>query len=683
MSVDRYHYDLEALFGFSEITSESSTHDSEQLILHKDFQRQTQRFSLYGVSIDKIEVEQLLGFVIKVIYARYVGTLNGSFSNMANCLFPMLQILLRRRICPHTDGFGALGSWDAIFFDVIENIVLPSILMPAWKRMYKGLVLNDLQSSNFEGTGSAVMQMHRSIAKLAETVPYGNICDLQEVLRDCCIMDNWFTPRCVRIGLLDRWSLLHLAASSATASKEVLLYLVQQVGCETSFTDIKGRTALHIAALALNYEGVLYLSTVSPAAVKVTDTSGKTPLALLLHSVSLCSWQKKAQSHRMQQMITALIPAANPEFIWHCEYQENLQSDNNHPQLFSAGINDTFATSTIPIVMFSSQAQCQHLAFLKSCLFYRAVTLTDDGVADEVVRIAKSCASSVRWHIEVAKEAICTCIRDPRVRVSTVKLLLQEFFPVGVDEGDACVGRENQQQQHLQSLDLCLCHAVVSAKHAKTEKVVLKTLLDLFSNHLVPSKVNNVLQSATSAGPFAFIYLSVLSGDPVLLTVVLAALPRKVVQDLVYSQHAHCVQPELIDVECQFDYDNCRRHLEFFIPSDSTSVFWALMKHPHISPMSLACAMGSAEMVNTLLRACYVAPGSQRSGERQEKEHYFPARYCVAVGAAGCLRIIKNVHSVESFYELCYTAKGQHPSVRYYVFLLSCFFIFYFVCNFR
>lgn len=640
MSVNRIHYDLEVIFGLNE-GSTVAVPQSEQLYLHKEFHSCPQNFTLYGVTLDALDTDILLGIVIRVFQLRSnCSAYQNSSTYLARGLFATLQQIVRKRLCPHTRSTQVVGNWDALLYDVIERCVFPSHALPAWKRLYKQLLQTDLETPNFDGTGQTVMRIHALSAQLVEAVQSNDVSKLHEALQACDAMASWFSPRCVKISALGDWSLLHLAASVPTP-KEVYTVLVQEVGCEVQSVDARGRTALHVAASALNADAVECFNVVSPTVNRIADSSGEIPLQLLMRTVALCPWRKRVSSLRLQQMITALIPATNRDIVWHVEHHS-------------------------PAV---SQQQCALSA--RSCLFYHAVVHTDDVIAQEVIRIAKLTPRD-HWNASAIEEATYTCIRDPRGRLATVELLLQETWTSQVSVDGSKL---------LDFLDTCLCHALVSAKHAKSDKAVVKALLERVTRQL---STFDVVGSAR--GPFAFVYLAVMSKDPVLLTIVLAALPRTAVTEFIFPASARRSAPESVahhetDEYRRQDNDRFRRILSRFLPLDADAAVWSLLQHRHMSPMSLACALGSAEMVNTMQRACYVAPGQRAPASRGvldqqlQADHFHPANFCLAAGASDCFRLIRNMHTVESFYELCFSSNGEHfclfltPSHALYIFI--------------
>ena len=612
--------DLEVIFGDGQqVTPE------EHLYIYKSFVEDPSEFTLHGLHIDLIDVKELLNFVLNVLEYKIPTFNKKPFSNLAVNLVPQLLRFIRQKLCPFSANFKSIKRWDAAFYNALVGSVLHNNSRPTWRRLFIELVMNDLDAvPNFDGSKGMVTVINAAALTMANAVQSGDLNDIKNSMKELLEHFKWISPASITIPALNDWSLLHLAAS-APLPVEIYKFMIETMECDAQQTDRMGRTALHVAAASLNYNAMKVLSTKCAASIKLLDTNNQSPLALLLRCLSMRPWRKWIESHHLQEVL-ALFVRSNPAQLWHC------------------GPVDTSLNSGVRC------AEIEHVT-AKESLFYQAVVYTDDFVAEEVVKLARL-TSTTDWDVTVVKETLYKCAARPRDRAATVELLFREMINPLQDR--ELLSREDL----LELVDCSICAAVLSLKHTKLRKDVLKSLLERYVSLV---QVSTGEQEVLDTRAVAFLYLAALSGDADLLTFVLAALPRASVRALIYPRSMqHSATREKSNPHFGSSFKSKLRRFCNTLEAGSLD----FVVQSSLSPLSLMCALHRTDIVHILLRACYEVPAhidtpaGKAAAHQSELDHFYPLYWATLCGASECIRLVHTTLSKESLQRIYFHMPG-------------------------
>ena len=633
-------HDLEAIFGNGQIA------ETDYLFVHKSFIEDPMQFTLYGVTMDLVDAKLLLNFVLGMLDDKVSGLVGSKsefpMSNLALNILPRLFSILRQKLCPFSAHFKRIRTWDSLLYNVALDSMFHNNSRAAWRRLFVQLVTHDLDTvPNFDGSNGTVVKVHAAVLELVQVVGIGELPPIQDAMQSFASLSNWVSPANVTIRVLNGWSLLHLAASTAMPT-QVYIYLIDVVGCDVLRQDNFGRTALHVAAASLNFHAIKVLSTKCPTSIRALDEKKHSPLHVLLRCVSMRQWRKWIDSHHLQEAITILVPASNPGVIW----------GSSH--LDAAPLSSPEASNMVRCITSDDAAA-------KESNFYRAVVHTDDFIAEEVVRIARRVPVS-QWDLASVRETLYKCAARPWERKSTLELLFREIVTKLVEA-------QRVHEAALRSLvDGCICAAVLSLKHTKRDRSVLKYLLERYVALVVEAPADTKeaasLQSEEAA---VFVFIAALSGDPDLLSFVLGALPRPLVRALVYPTAARYNAGDLdmsFAVVTESHSDEFKTRLRRFCntlePSAVDIVFQAT-----ISPLSLMCALNRVDIVHVLMRSCFEVSAHQDSSagkaaaQQAELDHFYPLFWAVKGGASDCVRLIQNTVLKDSLVKVYFQFPGR------------------------
>lgn len=585
-------------------------------------------FEIHGVSIDMLECEKLESLLVKALRTAYFSDTHTNAADAPNfarhMLVPFISYL-RERQFPHTSSSQAARQWDTKFVDTLLSAILASNADMSWKRVCRQVMANDFTNTpTFDGSDGIVTTSIESINSLIDATCMGHLDKLTTVLSEAGKLSAWFLPRYVTSRIMNGWTLLHFAAASPAVSAEFYTYLVRRVGCSITACDLVGQNALHVAATCFNHTAIAALTKMPTGAVRATDRNGSTPLHALLRAVSLCNWRRRVSSDNLQSMITAVLPADAAQLLWYRTYQPPAQDGQPH--------------------------QAQQVASLQSALLFPAVVYTDDFIAEHVLNLARTAPRDATWDRDLLAHIAISCVRCPADRTATVALLLRDFDLIGAAPllGITPLG----------VLDTLLCHAVACAgRHAKGGRPQITALLVRLVEQLSPDGTDVALTVA----PLVFLYLAVARQDAALLGDILSQLPRSVVHCLVFPPSS---PPSASEADVPFQ----KRFAAFLDESTATEV--RLESIPGLTPLSLACVLGSVDVVNVLLRAAYFAQSrrvtikssidndGRLSVPCAQSEYFTAVRHCVQYGRFDCLRTIRNLCTKEAMFHLYFLEEG-------------------------
>lgn len=196
------------------------------------------------------------------------------------------------------------------------------------------------------------------------------------------------------------WGLLHHAAHGS--SQNMIAKLIDY-GAEVGALDGDKRRPLHIAAASLNLDVCDYLSDNSRSSfIYDVDIYGKTPLDLLLQAGSLSNWVDCVAPLRLFSSIMKLLGASR-----------NLWCYRGDPLIDSS--NDEKSDKVDSTAAIYSNKFYSILYHIKGC---------DDMVAVMIIEVAKSC-SSYLWNVPVIMQCIFLAVHQRRYRL--LKNLLESF----------------------------------------------------------------------------------------------------------------------------------------------------------------------------------------------------------------------------------------------------------------
>lgn len=642
-------YDLEIIFADGQVT------EAEHLSIHKSFVEDPFQFTLYGVTVDQVDAKILLNFILGLLDDKVAGLVGPRseypLSNLALNILPRLFSILRQKFCPFSAHFKRIRRWDTLLYDVALNSMFHNNSRATWRRLFTELVIHDLDTvPNFDGSNGTVVKIHAAIQDVVQSVGSGELQLIEDSMQNFSSLSNWVSPANVTIPVLNGWSLLHLAASTAMPA-QIYIYLVDTVGCDALRQDRYGRTALHVAAASLNFHALKVLTAKCPTSVRTVDFNDHSPLHVLLQSVSMRQSRKWIDSHHLQEAIAVLTPSSNPGAIW-----ESCPTNVVQVATVDAG-NGVRCITTDE-------------AAAKENNFYRAIVHTDDHIAEEVVRIARR-VPVAHWDLASIREALYKCAARPWERRTTVELLFREVLTKLVE------AQRVDEAALVGIVDSCICAAVLGLKNAKRDRKVLKYLLERYVA-LVGTSVNT---NETETSPSlhgdqeaAFVYLAALCGDADLLSFVLGALPRPLVRALVYPAAAQYnpEKGENSDNSMKDGYSDelqtrLRRFCNTLEPSAVQQVFQSTF-----SPLSLMCALNRADIAHVLMRSCFEvsahqdSPAGKAAAQRAELDHFYPLYWAVKCGASECVRLIQNTLLKESLVKVYFQFAGQSLCSAYF-----------------
>jgi len=636
-------YDLESILGESQVA------ETEYLFVHKSFVEDPFQFTLYGVTVDLVDAKILLNFVLNFLDDKVAGLVGPKsefpMSNLALNILPRLFSILRQKLCPYSSHFKRIRRWDTLLYNLALDSMFHNNSRATWRRLFTELVTHDLDTvPNFDGSNGTVAKMHAAILDIVQSVGGGDMQQIKDSMQSFSSLSNWVSPANVTIRVLNGWSLLHLAASTAMPA-EVYIYLIDTVGCDVLRQDRCGRTALHVAAASLNFHALKVLTAKCPSSVRTVDLNNQSPLQVALRCLSMRQSRKWIDSHYLQEAITILIPTSNPGAIW-----ESWPVSASHTAAIEASKGVRCITSGE--------------AAAKENNFYHAVVHTDDHIAAEVVRIARS-VPVAQWDLVSIKEALYKCAARPWERKTTVELLFREILTKLVET------QRVDEAALLGIVDCCICAAVLSLKHTKRDRKVLKYLLERYVALVdVPVNAKEAPPAQHGDEGAVFVFLAALSGDPDLLSFVLGALPRPLVRALVYPAAARYspAKPERSDNSANEGYsDEFKTRLKRFCntlePSAVDSVFQSTF-----SPLSLMCALNRADIAHVLMRSSFEvsahqdSPAGKAAAERAELDLFYPLYWTTKCGASECMRLMQNTLSKESLVKVYYQFLGKFVS---------------------
>lgn len=196
------------------------------------------------------------------------------------------------------------------------------------------------------------------------------------------------------------WGLLHHAAHGS--SQNMIAKLIDY-GAEIGALDGDKRHPLHIAAASLNLDVSDYLSDNSRSSfIYDVDIYGKTPLDLLLQAASLSNWVDRVAPLRLFSSIIKLLGVSRNLWCYKGDPLIDSSNDEKSDKVdFTAGIYSNKFYSII--------------YHIRGC---------DDMVAVMIIELAKSC-SSYLWDVPVIMQSIVLAVRQRRYRL--LKNLLESF----------------------------------------------------------------------------------------------------------------------------------------------------------------------------------------------------------------------------------------------------------------
>lgn len=610
---------------------------TEQLFIHKSFIEDPSQFTLYGSAIDLIDTKDLLNFVLNVLECKVSGFSERTLSKLAVNLIPPLIRILRQKLCSFSANFKCIKRWDTDLYNALVGSVLHNNSRATWRRLFIELVMNDLDKvPNFDGSKGTVSRVNAMIASMINVVQSGDLMEMKNVLQNLSELSKWISPASISIETLNGWSLLHLAAS-VPLPVEIYQFIIESMELDILQMDRLGRTALHVAAASLNYNAIKVLTTKSLASIKILDFGEKSPLSLLLQSASMRPWRKWIESHNLQEII-AIFVRSNPSQLWTCTPV------------------DTTSNSGV------RSADKKYLT-AKENLFYQAIVYTDDFVAEEVVKLARR-SPPADWDITAITEALYRCAGRPRDRPATVELLFRELVTTLYDR--ELIHRKDL----LDLLDCSICAALVSLKHTKLRRDVLKGLLERYVS-LVQVSVG--AEDQYDAQAVAFLYIAALCGDVDLLTFVLATLPRALVRALIYphfmQRDTSIEEPGSASHFTNSFKSKLRRFCNTLQPESAD-----FMVQSSVSPLSLMCALHRTDIVHVMLRASYEVrahsdtPAGQAAAQQAEFDHFYPLYWAALCGAGECIRLVHTTLSQESLRRIYF----HMPGIRYLYIISDC-----------
>jgi hypothetical protein len=322
---------------------------------------------------------------------------------------------LRSVLAPDSNNFKQCNSdgcsWDGIFAILFTCLFRYSSPSACWPRICKTLILRDAQPFSAKGgkniwNGVVAVLMDRYF-KTFDCIYENRFLDVATFLRqrhDPMIKNNsrlGFDTTFLRVVSIvpAQWTILHHAAH--WSSKEMLIELIE-CGAEVGVLDADRRHPLHIAAISLNFDALDYLvDQHGRSFTQDIDIYDKTPLDLLLQSVSLSDWAKRVSPMRLLSSVVKLLNTKSSLWIVPgASYEEN-------------------GSMTANARITAESIYSNKLYAILYCIRGR-----DRLVAAPVVELAWSCPTGT-WNIPIVMHCILLSVRQRRFHL--LECLLEHF----------------------------------------------------------------------------------------------------------------------------------------------------------------------------------------------------------------------------------------------------------------
>ena len=325
---------------------------------------------------------------------------------------------LRSVLAPDSNNFKQCNSngcsWDGIFAILFTCLFRYSSPSACWPRICKTLILRDAQPFSAKGgkniwNGVVAVLMDRYF-KTFDCIYENRFMDVSTFLRqrhDPMIKNNsrlGFDTTFLRVVSIvpAQWTILHHAAH--WSSKEMLIELIE-CGAEVGVLDADRRHPLHIAAISLNFDALDYLvDQHGRSFTQDIDIYDKTPLDLLLQSVSLSDWAKRVSPMRLLSSVVKLLNTKSS--LWTlpgASYAENGS------------------------MVTGSRITGESIYSNKLYAILHCIRGRDRLVAAPVVELAWSCPT-VTWNIPIVMHCILLSVRQRRFHL--LECLLEHFSEI-------------------------------------------------------------------------------------------------------------------------------------------------------------------------------------------------------------------------------------------------------------
>jgi hypothetical protein len=667
--------------------------DTSWMVL-RQFLSDASTFTWQGVELNSLPTITLFSILSFINDQQQQQPKTESLRNLSLHLSMLLITMYRKKCCPHTSGFKYLVDWDRLFYNVLFAAIFPSNPKPTWKRIGAKILEQDMMvGNNFNSTEWLVLQIHTQIERLIAAVQSGDLTELKDAMAESSKFNQYYSPKFITSILFNNWSLLHFAAAAPAPSiatglqihptgssgtgaprvgastdidtrgsaefehntpemqaREVFQYLLSHdIGCSVLAEDRLGQTPLHVAAANLNVTAVHCFLAAQPSAHKLRDAAGRTPLQLMLGTLSRCRWRRRVTSRALEELLRALLTPSSghsssnhsQETLWGRLALAGCAVEERSADL-AAGARTDAASSTVGASAAAAAGTDPQSrpGFGRDSVFYAAVVHTDDHIADEVIKIARA-THPTTWDVSAIQEAVLRCICQPN-RSATVELLMKEMCPLTLGAS-------------LAFLDTCICTAMLYSKRAiKKDFTVLSGLLTRYAKvseeemhksgrgsgssevselasisaaHAQESGTGaHVVSTSTSAREApnfhaCFLYIAVLSGKPEIMQEVVRTVPKKLLKELAHDTPAQTLcsyiqnttsdgikSAPIASVPSNFAAHDWKNRLLNFGTQINKQAIETVFLHAKVSPVSLACILNLPEVLDVLLRYSFEAP---------------------------------------------------------------------------
>ena len=407
-----------------------------------------------------------------------------------------------------------------------------SNLSACWPRICKTLILRDPSLSRaLPSDGNILSGLYENYMHIFDLISGNRLLEVLQLLQPLSEMIS-SSRRSHSLGfdtsLLQAvsmapsgWSLLHHAAHRS--SKDMIVELIH-CGISVNVIDSDGRSPVHVAAISMNVDVIDYLvERYGGSVIKQLDRYGKTPLDLLVETLSLSEWMVKVSPRRLLPTVVRLVGDGNS--LWtvpaenssikadndnrnnidsqkknlneSCYYDESCRNsydndninNNKYNDNSKSGCNsDSNSNSNYEIrnqncyvkdsgahIWNNTHASVGKKRILQNKLFVilSGIRGCDDEIAIPIVEITRLCPPSL-WNIPVVMQSIFLAVRQRRYNLLSYLLkyfssqLFQHLEYVSSLDPSAESSREENFLEH------CLTLAVQNNSSLRTVVLLLK-----------------------------------------------------------------------------------------------------------------------------------------------------------------------------------------------------------------
>ena len=409
-----------------------------------------------------------------------------------------------------------------ILFDELFAILFLCSLsrcnMPVcWPRICKTLVLGDPNSGvTSVSVGNFLLGLFRNYMHMFECISQDRVLETLQLLQPRLHMlssNHRSQSLGFDTGLLHAvsiapsgWSLLHHAANSS--SKDMVAGMIE-CGMSINVLDSDRRSPVHIAAISINLNVINYfIERYGGGVLKDVDKYGKTPLDLLLETLSLSRWQGKVDPHRLLSTMVRLIGASNS--LWTVvpctlydtagvSFNYNRDVDNNSNIYRNSNSNCKGSNNRVghkdsgPCIWINRHASVNKKRILTNKLYMilSSIRHFDEEVVIPIVEIAGSCEISL-WNIPVVMQSIFLAVLQRRYHL--LKYLLKSFSDHLFQHLEYVAFHDSQEANRI---EIFLEHCLTVAVQNNSSVRIVELLLDYISLQIRESTSKCLVNSAS------------------------------------------------------------------------------------------------------------------------------------------------------------------------------------------